>query len=175
MPRIAETPRLFIQTWELTDHSALMHLTRQSGISEYSTSGYADFTDERARFWIANELERFRAEKLARFAVISKELGVPIGISGIFRQPNLPVTEADMNYRYPVQYRGKGFATEAAQAILRYGFVELGLDRINANVDLNNAASLKVIERLGMKVVGPVFYEGIEARRFSMSRRDFGL
>jgi RimJ/RimL family protein N-acetyltransferase len=85
------------------------------------------------------------------------------------------VTEADMNYRYPVQYRGKGFATEAAQAILRYGFVELGLDRINANVDLNNAASLKVIERLGMKVVGPVFYEGIEARRFSMSRRDFGL
>jgi RimJ/RimL family protein N-acetyltransferase len=173
MPRIAETPRLFIQTWEPTDLSALMHLTRQSGISEYSTSGYADFTEDRARFWIANELERFRAEKLARFAVISKELGMPIGISGIFRHPNVPPTEAELNYRYPVQYRGKGFATEAARAILHYGFVELGLSRIHANVDLTNAASLKVIDRLGMKAIGPVFYEGIEARRFSMSRQDF--
>jgi hypothetical protein len=40
---------------------------------------------------------------------------------------------------------------------------------------LTNAASLKVIEKLGMKEAGPVFYEGIEARRFSMSRQDFGL
>lgn len=173
MPRIAETNRLLIQTWELSDQPALIHLTKQAGISEFSLSGYANFSEERARLWIANEIERFKAQKLARFAVISKELGVPVGISGIFRHPNQPVDEAEINYRYPNQFRGQGFATEAARAIIRYGLIELGLRCVNANVDLTNASSLKVVERLGMKDAGPFSYEGIAARRFSITLKDF--
>lgn len=173
MPRIAETPRLLIQTWELSDLPALMHLTRQAGISEFSISGYKDFSEDHARMWIANEIERFKAQKLGRFAVISKELGVPVGISGIFRHPNQPEDEAEMNYRYPVEFRGRGFATEAARAIIRYGLIELGLKCVNANVDRTNASSLKVVERLGMKDAGPFSYEGVAARRFTITLKDF--
>ena len=47
--------------------------------------------------------------------------------------------------------QGRGLATEGAQAILRLGFVELGLHRIVAGCDPRNAASLRVMDRLGMR------------------------
>jgi RimJ/RimL family protein N-acetyltransferase len=47
--------------------------------------------------------------------------------------------------------QGHGFATEAARELLRLGFEELGLHRIEAESDARNAASLRVMERLGMR------------------------
>lgn len=50
-------------------------------------------------------------------------------------------------------YWGRGFATEAARAILDYGFRELKLPRIAAHVETGNAASVRVLEKLGFKHV----------------------
>jgi RimJ/RimL family protein N-acetyltransferase len=47
--------------------------------------------------------------------------------------------------------QGRGYATEAARELLRLGFDELGLHRIAANADPRNAASLRLMERLGMR------------------------
>jgi ribosomal-protein-alanine N-acetyltransferase len=170
MPIIAETPRLIVRTWELSDIEALCDLSRQEGISEFSISGYADFSEEQAEQWIRYEMERFGKYRLGKFAVISKKLGVPLGISGIFQMPPPQDTEIELNYRYPIHRRGQGFATEAAQAILNYGFDVLGLKRINANADLRNKRSHAVLERLGMMRIGDVTYEGIEAGRWSITR-----
>ena len=49
---------------------------------------------------------------------------------------------------------GRGYATEAAQACVRHGFDELGLDRIVADVDPANAASVRVLEKCGFVRVG---------------------
>lgn len=166
MHLIAETPRLLVQTWALEDIKALCDLTHLDGINEFSVSGYADFSEERASQWIRHEIARFNEYKLGKFKVVSKELQKPIGISGLFQMPN--ENEIELNYRYPRVYRGKGFATEAAKAILNYGFQTLGLKRINANVDLRNAPSHAVIERLGMKRIGETTYEGIRASRWSI-------
>lgn len=59
--------------------------------------------------------------------------------------------EVEILYGLWPEFWGKGFATEAAQAVLRYGFEGCDLDRIVAGTDPPNAASLRVIERLGMK------------------------
>ena len=47
--------------------------------------------------------------------------------------------------------QGQGFATEAAREMLRLGFEDLGLHRIDAESDARNAASLRLMERLGMR------------------------
>ncbi len=58
---------------------------------------------------------------------------------------------------------GKGLATEAAQAILIYGFEACQLPRIHAGADAPNKASFKVMEKLGMTCEGPRTVNGIEA------------
>lgn len=60
-------------------------------------------------------------------------------------------------------------ATEAATAILNYGFDVLKLHRINANVEFPNEPSKLVLKRLGMKQIGEVEYEGVRAERWSLS------
>jgi len=53
---------------------------------------------------------------------------------------------------------GRGYATEAAQACVRYGFDELGLERIVADVDPANVASVRVLEKCGFVAESDVFY-----------------
>ena len=55
---------------------------------------------------------------------------------------------------------GRGLATEAAVAVVAFGFGSLGLGRIEATADIRNAASWRVMEKLGMQREGPVRMDG---------------
>jgi len=68
---------------------------------------------------------------------------------------------------------GEGFATEAALAMLRYGFEEAGLDRILGIADRENVASRRVLEKIGMTFEEHVLYEGREETRYSIERDAF--
>jgi RimJ/RimL family protein N-acetyltransferase len=60
--------------------------------------------------------------------------------------------EAEIGWAISDQYRNRGFATEAAQALVDYGFTELGLARIVAFTEKDNDASLRVMRKIGMRV-----------------------
>jgi [ribosomal protein S5]-alanine N-acetyltransferase len=51
-------------------------------------------------------------------------------------------------------YWGKGLATEAVQTVLRHGFCELGLSKIDGGASSENIASKRVMEKIGMRHVG---------------------
>jgi ribosomal-protein-alanine N-acetyltransferase len=70
-------------------------------------------------------------------------------------------------------YWGQGLATEAAMAMLRFGFEELGLERIYAGADPPNTASFCVMERLGMTFSKRIVAGGLEAIYYEISRTDF--
>ena len=59
--------------------------------------------------------------------------------------------EVDVGFRFMRVHWGKGYATEAARASLQYGFNEYSLDRIVGRAMKENAASLRVLEKLGMR------------------------
>lgn len=70
-------------------------------------------------------------------------------------------------------YWGKGLATEAARAVLDYGFRTLGLETIWAVADANNRASLAVMKRLGMRYVETTDrYYGEEGVLYGLSKAD---
>jgi [ribosomal protein S5]-alanine N-acetyltransferase len=68
---------------------------------------------------------------------------------------------------------GRGLATEAAEACLRFAFDEAGLERVMAGADEPNAASLRVIEKLGMRFVDRILPAAPEAPYFVLNRADF--
>jgi RimJ/RimL family protein N-acetyltransferase len=59
--------------------------------------------------------------------------------------------EGEIGYIFHPDHGGQGYATEAARAMLRLGFDEVGLHRIIGRIDARNTASARVLERLGMR------------------------
>jgi RimJ/RimL family protein N-acetyltransferase len=70
------------------------------------------------------------------------------------REPHasLASIEVDIGWAIMKSYRRKGFATEAAQGVIKYGFEILKLPRIVAGTDRDNIASQKVMEKLGLRL-----------------------
>lgn len=63
---------------------------------------------------------------------------------------NVRDNEADLGFIFSQDAWGKGYATEAAQALVREGFEHLGLNRIFATCDVANHASVRVLEKAGL-------------------------
>jgi len=166
MTIVAETPRLLVRTFHTQDVVQLCELTRSAGFAEHAVSSYHHFTKDQAQIWIQKEIDRFQKNGLGRFAVTQKNADQIIGVSGLFEM--LPPDEAfvELNYRYPTAARGKGFATEAAMGILRYGFQSLNLSEIHAVTELENASSKSVLKRIGMSFVETIEYERSQWERW---------
>ena len=68
---------------------------------------------------------------------------------------------------------GKGYATEAAGAVLEYGFGPLGLERIVAVAYPANVASIAVMRKLGMQAQGMAHHYGGDLAKYGLERRDW--
>jgi ribosomal-protein-alanine N-acetyltransferase len=79
----------------------------------------------------------------------------------------------ELNYGLTKERWGKGYATEAAIACLRYGFEELDFDRISAVARVENIASQRVAERIGMKCEGELSRLGFDFLSFLIERDEF--
>jgi RimJ/RimL family protein N-acetyltransferase len=67
-------------------------------------------------------------------------------------QPGMPPrTEADLGYIFDPAYGGHGYATEAVSAMVAYAFDRLGVRRITAGCFADNLASVRILEKVGMR------------------------
>jgi RimJ/RimL family protein N-acetyltransferase len=77
---------------------------------------------------------------------------------------SVDATEGDIGYELAPQHWGHGYATEAARAILRFGFTQLRVHRIWSYCVAENTGSAHVLEKLGMRLEGRLrekeFYKG---------------
>jgi len=88
-----------------------------------------------------------------QFAITLSESGQLIGSVGVRRKPENG-WEADIGYELAAEHWGKGYATEAARAMVDFGFRELKVHRISAGCVAENTASVHVLERLGLRLEG---------------------
>jgi ribosomal-protein-alanine N-acetyltransferase len=145
---------------------------------------YLIWTDPAVRrfFWDGEVISKERAEAAVReggedFAKhgyglwAAEEGGSLIGFCGLRHLDYAP--EVEVLYGFAPAHWGRGLATEVAAAMLRYGFEEAGLDRILGVADKENAASRRVLEKLGMTFEGEAIHEGRVEARYSAARAGF--
>lgn len=84
------------------------------------------------------------------YAVVDRATGRTIGSSGLTRFEG-EMTSAELGYVLHREFWGRGYATEIARELLRYGFQELGFKRIHAYSFQGNEASRRVLEKVGMR------------------------
>ena len=94
-----------------------------------------------------------------------------IGFCGLQYLDN--TSEIEVGYRLAKRFWEMGLATEAAGATLRYGFDELGLDRIVAVVHPENVASQWVIQKIGLRYVKDARFYNSDVEYYAITRQEF--
>ena len=116
-------------------------------------------TREEARAWIARSIESFQEHGFGRYAITLKRDKRIIGDCGILRIEKAGELVNDLGYIIHHPYWRKGYAVEAARAVVGHAFDCLNLDVIHANMPHDHDSSRKVAERIGMKRVGEFINE----------------
>jgi ribosomal-protein-alanine N-acetyltransferase len=116
---------------------------------------WTERTPEAVQEFVHMFLAQQREQPRTKFqlAVVLKSTGQLIGTCGI-RMERADAHEADIGYELSPLHWGHGYATEAARAIVEFGFGELGLHRIWSWCIADNAGSARVLKRLGMRLEG---------------------
>jgi ribosomal-protein-alanine N-acetyltransferase len=147
-----ETERLVVRPFELDDAPALHGIVSQEEVMKYLPEDVMSIEEVRHVIsWLADCYQKNTPECILKFtlAVVFKDNETLIGWCGLGPLEFSP-EEIEIFYGLSEDQWGKGIATEAAKTVLRYGFETLKLDQIVAVTDPRNAASVKVIEKLGM-------------------------
>jgi RimJ/RimL family protein N-acetyltransferase len=110
------------------------------------------FDREGAESWVQRALSAYHELGFGRYAVILKASGEWIGDCGFMRTQVNGSQENDLGYIFDKKYWHRGLATEAAAACLRYGWKNLGMRRIVANMETKHLASKAVAEKIGMRL-----------------------
>jgi len=145
------TDRLILREFEEDDWTSV--LAYQSDPLYLRYYPWSDRTPGNVRAFVNMFIDWQKEQPRTKFqlAVVPKEYNQLIGNCGI-RVNNPELREANIGYELNSHFWGKGYATEAAQAILRFGFTDLGMHRIYANTLAENKGSVRVLEKLGFRL-----------------------
>ena len=109
------------------------------------------FTPEQTRQRIKRANGSYSQNRFGRMGIILKGKGELIDYCGIMISETDGKKENDLGYIIHSSYWNKGYGSEAARVCLEFGFGVPGLLRLTANIDVNNKASVRVAEKIGMK------------------------
>lgn len=150
---ILETDRLLMREFVEADWQAVFAYQSDPLYLRYNYWTHRTQKDvcEFVQMFIGQQKEQPRTK--FQLAVVLKEENRLIGNCGI-RVNDPEMREANIGYELNTQYWGQGYATEAAQAILKFGFEELRMHRIWSWCVAQNLASVRVLEKIGMRREG---------------------
>ncbi len=140
-----ETERLFLREFVKSDAKYIYELNAVREQIEFT--GDVAFESVGAAEIFLENYSDYKRNGYGRWACVTKDTKDWIGWCGLKKHNDF----VDIGYRFFKEYWGKGYATEAAKASIDYGFEELGLSEIIGRAHADNAASIRVLEKIGLE------------------------
>ena len=147
------TARLKLRRFTVEDAAEMQPLINDKEIAENTAEIPYPYTMEHAVDWLSRRLELDTTSDNLVLAIVSKETGELIG--SISLNINHFTSSGELGYWIARKFWNQGYATEVAKAMIEHGFEQLNLYEINACRFKWNAASLRVLEKIGMKFKSP--------------------
>jgi len=141
------TERLILRRYTHNDIPDLVHVVSHPSVARATPEIPATETGVRAYIDQQNTYQPFEQDKCFDLAIERKEDGKVMGLLSLVRREH---QQAEIGWALGVEFRGQGYASEAASALVAYGFASLRLHRIQAETAITNTSSRGVMERLGM-------------------------
>jgi ribosomal-protein-alanine N-acetyltransferase len=165
-PKLA-TERLVLREFAPEDAPELRRIAQAREVARTMLRHPHPYEEGMAKEWITGLRPMFEGGFGTTFAVVLREGGTLLGAVSLYtRAPDGSAVLGEdgtglLGFWLGVPYWNRGYATEAVAEVVRYGFEERGLQRVRANRFGSNAASGRVLRKVGMSHVGtrPNYYE----------------
>ncbi len=165
MPLPLTTERLRLRAATLDDLDKWLAISRDA---EQAWWGEPRSTADDARANLQKSITNQERHGFSLWPVELRTTGDVIGLTGLQHLAEGP--EIEVGYRFLRDHWGQGYATEAATAAIRFGFDELGLDRIVAVTMPTNEASRRVLEKCGLTFAGVMQVYGAAQVKYALNR-----
>lgn len=176
MPRL-ETPRLILRRLEMRDAPDLFDYSRDPQVAKHVLWDAQTSVSE-ARAYVRYMLRRYRAGEPASWGIEEKETERVVGTIGYmwYQRDN---NACEVGYSLARRRWNRGYMTEALAEVLRFSFEELGVHRVEAQHEVENAASGAVMRKCGMRkegtLRGRLYNKGryVDVDLYAMLREDY--
>jgi RimJ/RimL family protein N-acetyltransferase len=145
---VIQTARLELRQLELSDAAFILELLNDAEFLRFIGDKGVTTLDGAREYILKGPVDSYGRHGFGLYATCLHD-GTPIGICGLVKREGL--ADADVGFAFLSRYRSKGYAVESAAAVLEHGRRVLRMQRIVAISSPDNAASIAVLERIGLK------------------------
>ncbi len=157
---VTETERLLLRRLTTEDAAFVLELVNEPSWLRFIGDRNVHSLDEAAGYISRGPLESYEKNGFGLYLVVIKESGEPAGMCGLIRRDSLP--HPDIGFAFSPRYWGRGYAHEAAAAVMEHGRATHRMNPILAIVNPDNERSISLLEKLGMTFESPYRLPGEE-------------
>jgi RimJ/RimL family protein N-acetyltransferase len=151
---VAETPRLILRRLTLDDDGFILKLLNEPSFLEFiGDKGVRTLEDSR-NYLLSGPIATYEAFGFGLYLTKLRQDDRPIGMCGLVKREALP--DPDIGFAFLPEFWSKGYAIESATAVLEHARNTLGLSRVVGIAKPENEASIRLLQKLGMKYEGRV-------------------
>jgi RimJ/RimL family protein N-acetyltransferase len=149
MVNVLETDRLILRRFIIDDAEFILELLNEPSFLRFiGDKGVRTLADAR-EYILQGPVASYERHGFGLYLVAIREGAVPIGMCGLLKRESLP--DVDIGFAFLPGFWSQGYALEAAAAVKADGLDRLGLKRIVAITNPDNSASIKLLEKIGLK------------------------
>ncbi|MBS1810473.1 MAG: GNAT family N-acetyltransferase [Acidobacteria bacterium] len=147
--KVCETERLLLRLLELDDAAFILELLNEPSFLENIGDKGVRNLDDAAQYLLQGPMKSYEQNGFGLWLVALQDVLTPIGICGLIKRDGLD--DPDIGYAFLPEFWSKGYAIEAASAVMTYAKETIGLQRIVAITAPDNQASIRVLNKLGLQ------------------------
>jgi ribosomal-protein-alanine N-acetyltransferase len=146
---VIDCERLALRKLDLPDAAFILELLNEESFVRFIGDREVRTLGDAREYIVKGPLHSYRRYGFGLYLMSLREKAVPVGICGLVKRASLE--DVDIGFALLPQYRCRGYAAEAAGAVLAYGRRVFGLKRIVAVTSPGNQASIAVLEKIGLR------------------------
>lgn len=146
---ILQTERLILRQLSTGDADFILGLLNEPSFLRYIGNKGVRTIEDARRYILNGPVESYQRNGFGLYLVELKGSGIPIGISGLVKRESLE--HPDIGFAFLPAYWSKGYAVEAARAVMAFARESLGINRILAITSPDNEASARLLGKIGLR------------------------
>jgi len=146
---VLETDRLLLRKLTIDDAEFILELLNEPSFLHFIGDKGVRTLEDAREYILRGPIASYERHGFGLYLTALKEGAVPIGMCGLLKRESL--ADVDIGFAFLPRFWSKGYALESALAVKAYGLDILGLERIVAITNPDNEASIRLLEKLGLK------------------------
>lgn len=146
---VLETERLRLREFSTDDAAFILELVNEPAFLQYIGDKQVRSMADARKYLVNDPIASYGRHGFGLYMTEIKDGSTPIGMCGLLKRSTLP--DPDIGFAFLQRHWSRGYAAEAALAVLRYGQSHLNLERVVAIADPDNRSSISLLEKIGMQ------------------------